>query len=711
MGFKYDKKIFFFLCILFLKIINCNGSPQMDFNFLYESKVAPVLFSRNECNTFADGLSGQPQTDKRILKLNITKILQGSTPNSNCNINWIYLDSLPSWAVTTEYDRRVTRQDSERYNDHDVFGNGLIELSQNQILAIVSCDERREENDPTPEMSSDTNFNFILNKAKDLSVELLKCFPSFCLMKLTSESCILPSINTRMGALPATFENAFKMAKTRLGLLAVGDHLIAMRIQSIIFREIESEMVLIKGLMTSKSQFTLVTTCINTKNLVCTQNEAENHGFKLMRTLKMNAHAAGDSFDQFVNVTKGTNGDNVFMLNYVNYFYKQFIDDTLRQYMKEFRICPKLTMSTGLNRFFYENNSVYEIGCSACQLNTYYDEVIIAPLVQNASKKMYIHYKDDGSASDGTTTGYYTICASATTPNSLQTPYIESVIEIGTILTLQLTASDTTNKNIIGVLCESLPVPYVQVSETEISISITINYSGKLIIVNVEDSNLPITQTFSIVPVYIMPRHSEITGRCLVCPTGKFSGSYGASDISACETTRTNTIASRRLLSLDETKLTRLSAMTYMQINTEMVIVLSIKKDRLHVASDFSLEVVLQISNITFVQNNIAKIANRIMETYNVNNRTLTKKTASIRLHSSNLAVIFSIYGNYTNTTQNNSDSLILGLDTFTFILLMVGVCFLFLLFIVILMCSMKKKQAKMKQNAYCKICQNLQQF
>ena len=56
----------------------------------------------------------------------------------------------------------------------------------------------------------------------------------------------------------------------------------------------------------------------------------------------------------------------------------------------------------------------------------------------------------------------------------------------------------------------------------------------------------------------------------------------------------------------------------------------------------------------------------------------MTKQTVSIRTHSSNLAVILSIYGNYINTTQNDSYSLILGLDTFIFILLIVGVGFYF---------------------------------
>jgi len=63
--------------------------------------------------------------------------------------------------------------------------------------------------------------------------------------------------------------------------------------------------------------------------------------------------------------------------------------------------------------------------------------------------------------------------------------------------------------------------------------------------------------------IQIIPHSSEIKTRCLVCPSGNFSGSYGVSDISVCESTTTNTIASRILLSLDKTKLTRLYAMCF----------------------------------------------------------------------------------------------------------------------------------------------------
>jgi len=237
---------------------------------------------------------------------------------------------------------------------------------------------------------------------------------------------------------------------------------------------------------------------------------------------------------------------------------------------------------------------------------------------------------------------------------------------------------DASSKKITGVTCKSVPVTYEKISDTVISIVITKEYSGKFIIVKVEDSTLPTTTTFSTVPAYIMPRHSEITGRCLACPTGKFSGSYGASDISACKDTENNQISSRRLLSIDETLLTSSSAIAYIQIQNEIIIVLGIKEDLLNEESDFSFEVCLKSSITKIIQDNIAMVAIKILETYNVNNRALTKKTSPIRLHSSNLAVIFRIYGDYTNTTnkvfvKKDSDSLLFGMDTLTFILLMLG--------------------------------------
>lgn len=148
--------------------------------------------------------------------------------------------------------------------------------------------------------------------------------------------------------------------------------------------------------------------------------------------------------------------------------------------------------------------------------------------------------------------------------------YAESTIEIGTTLVLEIANGTENKQTIMGVNCESKPVPFAKVGQDlkEISILITNEYSGKLISVHVVDPDLhltfdpndnhhivqsdiflPLSQTLNFSQAYIFQRVGTILTSCTAGPAGTSSGSYGATDISAYESKIGVSKSMRRLLS------------------------------------------------------------------------------------------------------------------------------------------------------------------
>jgi len=633
----------------------------------------PMLFSRNECHDVADGLLGSRGKDSysiHILKLDTTTTLSRALDNLTCVVNSVYLDSLPAFSMTTKYDTYVTSFNTRHLVDN-IWGNRSISNLKNQQLAVVTCDQGIQESEPTSEMRIDTNFDFILNPQKGLSLRVINCYSTFCLLQITSNACLLPKISD-MGSLPVTSNNLIKHRQKRLSMLSFGVENIIMRLQSISSHVGVVETEIIKGLETTKISGSIITICVNVQNLPCSQDEANYHGAKVLTTIKMQANV-GDLFINLENVTKSETIGNIFMVNYYGNLYQGHVHDIITEYQNDFRSCPKLAMSTGNNRFFYEDNAVYEIKCVVCPINTYYYETSMLPSTYQNTKTMYVHITDDGGSSDGTTTTYYTISPSKHTFPPEQRLYSEFIIEIGTILTLQLAPVFNGGQSIATVECEGQSLKHNRISSTEITIDITMELSGKMISVYIDNPLLPSGSQFLTRPAYVLPRYSEIIGTCEKCPTNTFSGSYGATDVSACENMKTHTTAARRLLSIDESKLTTMSAVTFMEIGDQLLFVLGIQDSTAHPESDFSIDIVLQYDNLTFAQDHITTIAKKVLQTYNFNNMSMEYNVSSILFHSSNASVIFGIYGNYTDNfpilTNNvsieyNSTSIIFNTTT-----------------------------------------------
>jgi hypothetical protein len=248
-------------------------------------------------------------------------------------------------------------------------------------------------------------------------------------------------------------------------------------------------------------------------------------------------------------------------------------------------------------------------------------------------------------------------------------------------------------------------------------------YSGKLIAVYITDTSLQTDPNLLSIPVYILPRHSEIIGTCIKCPPGTFAGSYRSVDASKCKNTAHQPAANRRLLSFEETTQTSAPAVVYIQINGQVSILFGIQNNNANPGSDFSIDVILQQMNLTFVQDNIEIITQKILEIYNVDKHVIEYKVTGIILHQSNVAVILGIRGNYTDIImQAETDEFsVFGFGVLYSILGLTGAgLVLVVVIVIIIVCTVKHhrpipvpvdenkdKVDALTASEYCMVCQS----
>jgi hypothetical protein len=632
--------------------------PTNPFKLIFQQAEPPTLYNLNDCGNITNGLAGFPTPDvsrAHIVQLHANTTLPSNLPSnlgvSKCVVSRVYLDFDVSSGITTEYDRFTTRLETSYFESQDRWENASRGMNRNQQIAVISCDAGLDM-DPIPMMPADTNFSFIFDAAMGLSLGVLQCYPGYCFVKINAPTCLKPWISKQIGAIPGTESNRFKCMNKKVSIGNIGIHNMIMSIDEFVENQTIQETHLIMGLDVNKFSGYFVTTCINTQNTACSAEDAHYYGSKLMTTLKM-ITSRPDVFVEFVRVTPDAAKPAVFFVHFNHFEYTHGADDMLHAYMNEFRACPKFTMSTGDDRFFYEDNVVYDIGCIACPINTYYVELRTPPVVTESTKKMFLRGFSRGMSSDGTTTTNYAASSNEFPVGKWEHLHSEAVVEIGTTLILQVAEAATSTLVIDRVECENKSVPYVRTATTQISFKVDMQYSGKLIVVYVNDPNLRGGNTenfeWKTTHVFIMPRNSELTGKCIQCPSGLFSGAYAATDISVCLPIKHPTTPLRRLLSVAEVSKNTTEATSWIQIHGHILIVLGIANDAMYADSDFSLEIYLQYNNLTFVQENVALVASKVLQIYNVNNLTMQYNVTRMRLHATNASVIFNIHGMYTN--------------------------------------------------------------
>ena len=636
--------------IYLLQSIAAEEDSFNPFSLVFSHTTPPILFSGKNCDDIADGLlgtRGAELSSVNIVKLHTTTSIPQSPGKPQCVVNSLYLDNFPAWPYNTMYDMFMFSETSKSLAGK-IWDDNSISLSKNQQFAVISCDTNTNKSDPIPELGLETNFDFIFNMKKNMTLDILQCYAGFCLVRITSKTCFRPIFSQQAGVLPSSYRNMLRNMQTQISILTLGVESVFMSIQSISPENSAVEEIFRRGLKTSKESGFITTICINQKNMACTQKEANDYGLVIFKSLQSMNPETNDFID-FVSVTKNNTGDSVFLVNYMAYSYQFSVDNTLDLYMRKFRTCPQYTMTTGDNRFFYDDNMVFEIACAPCQINTYYSESRIMPTVTQTSKTMYIHNSYGRMGRGEKYHMYFTISSDNSPLKSSENLYAESIVEIGTSLLLQIPDEKKETQSIGVVECEGRPVQHTRVNSSLISIEITMAYSGKLIAVSITDTSLQNDPNLLSIPVYILPRHSEIIGTCIKCPPGTFAGSYRSVDASKCENTTHQPAANRRLLSFEETKQTSAPAVVYIQINGQVSILFGIQNNNANPGSDFSIDVILQQMNLTFVQDNIEIITQKILEIYNVDKHAIEYKVTGIILHQSNVAVILGIHGNYTD--------------------------------------------------------------
>jgi len=640
----------------FYKISNLRQS-LFDMN-IYE-KFQPtkpfMLLNLDACEDISDEFAGSLHSENsQIIDLTITKTIPGDEGQSDCILKTVYLDSNYLSPQNTVYDTymqlngMITQSDVWDFN---------VELSTKQTVVVVSCQELNSdeyENIVPPKLKTNTDFKFILKSESKLSFQVLKCLPGFCFLIITSDVCLHPKISVN-GIFPYTLRNMLTSIPKKMTIIGLGLNTAFM---NIIQTPPDTGEPIITGfskwkfLNVSQMSGTLNATCINNDDKKCTMQESNIYGSNLVNLVVISLGVDGVMVN-FKNVVVDDSRQYGFLVKYNSFKYMPEPDDTLKKYIDDFRPCPKFTVSTGSNGYLYEKNVYSRIKCKLCQINTYYNEITKSPPILTGSQKtMYVNKFEMDAEGFKTTT--YTISALQNKIEQSNKKYAESIIDIGTKLTL-ITA-DPNILAIVGVECEGRPIDYTRTSSTQISIDIEMQYSGKLVIVHVSDtefvSQLPDARgRLSKVPVYIIPRPGEIFSSCIQCPQGTFSGSYSATDISDCKPRNKNTPAVRRLLSDRQIQIDLNNAGTWIQVKDKIIIVLAIEDKMAEITSDFSIEIYLQESDIIFLQQNIALVVAEVMKIYNRDNDPVIFSSSNLKIHLSKKFSSFEIYGKFANST------------------------------------------------------------
>jgi len=139
-----------------------------------------------------------------------------------------------------------------------------------------------------------------------------------------------------------------------------------------------------------------------------------------------------------------------------------------------------------------------------------------------------------GAGQHGTVVSYFLTDVEAhDTSTGHQMHGEECVVDIDTMLTLTLPNANMTYL-CLHLFCEDVDLHVDIVDVNSISFHVTSEYAGKAIFVVVMDSSKD-THAGADNHAVFFPRAVQTEGECIECPIGKFGGSIGQSDISACK--------------------------------------------------------------------------------------------------------------------------------------------------------------------------------
>jgi len=514
--------------------------------YCFQKTVKPVLVDTSLCPDFADVLSGKRETQAQqatVIKFNETHTL--STNTTQCTVNYAFLDFVYG-GKSTVYEKQLVgwelSPDIARFWDRNY---EKIDATATQLV-LVSCD-LVSETDATLKriaMPNTTNFDFVLQTTGSGNVHVLECRYAYCLLGVPTNGCMNSAYIASF--FPSTKSVLVKWL--RMIMLIRTPDTVMMQIQAIVTNQ--SEAMTTATHMFSKAHGMLVkfpSKCINEEETPCTQAQALARAHSIISGLRSIMQTPLLFLES---VHKNAQDDALYDVN-CRMFQLQPRTKKMQEYGAGFRKCPENTTQTGAtNTFRDENGYVYKLHCIPCGINTYYSEDR-TPAPEDVSKKQEMFITGQESNERDLHVNlitrvltYFITSNSQHTTQYVEDEHSESVVDIGTTLELHLLErSAQGGGEIEKVMCEDRQVSFTRINASSVSFQVTAEYSGKIISVHIVDpdccGSLGTTADkwspeWSILPAIIFARPPTISQVCLGCPIGKFSGKYGAGDISEC---------------------------------------------------------------------------------------------------------------------------------------------------------------------------------
>ena len=519
--------------VVFVSVITCA--------YCLQKTVKPVLVDTSLCPDFADVLSGKrevPLGKPAVVKFNETHAI--STDTTQCSVSYAFLDFMFP-GRSTVYEQHLLgwqlSPEIARFWDRNY---AKINVTTTQVV-LVSCDVESETYDTLKRiaMPNTTDFDFVIHTTESANVSILECRDAYCLLGVPTNGC-MNSVYID-NHFPST--GSVLVRWLRMIMLMRTPDTIMMQIQAIITNQHEP---MTSGThMFSKAHGMLLTfpaKCINKEQTPCTPAQAFTRAQSIISGLQSVMQTPLLFLES---VHKNAQDGDLYDVN-CRAFQLQPRTQHMQEYTSGFRKCPENTTQSGATNTFRDANGyVYKLNCIPCALNTYYSEDRTPAPHVNRTQKMFIASKkdNDNDLHINLTTSVLTYFITPDLPQNtgyVQDVHSHSVIDIGTTLELELLSVQNAGE-ITRVTCEDREVNWTRITQSLVSFKVTAEFSGKIFSVHIADPNCCVgnqgTTRFPewlIVPAIVFARPPTISQMCLQCPAGKFSGKYGAGDISEC---------------------------------------------------------------------------------------------------------------------------------------------------------------------------------
>jgi len=667
--------------------------------------VRPVLVDTSECADIANVLAGsrkiddEPEFATTQVPANTANIVQLDQPHTipssasnpvSCVVKNVVLDFTIRNSETT-YELLVFGNDTERSNIDNMWQRHVSFLAENQGLAIVSCSEPANEADISQlAMPVSTDFGFMI-RPQDImgSVHVVECnyAGAFCMVRIDIEGCMNSKHVSYL--LPNTEANTHNWMNLVMSM--TGSAAAMMNTQK--YRMVPPPDTgyassVISGLNATASYIAFECRCTNEDNLPCTLLQANAYAIKLASGLAFASHTVDDVMVYSGMAKTGSIDDNQYDINFIWYNFDYGFSSEIERYVAGNRDCPVISQKSGSTDTYRDSNGVFKVSCIICGINTHYAEATFPAPVTVSSKTMFVSsirraHTDEFTNSKQTTRLYFV--ASAATPSEIFREHYhqESVVEIGTTLTLKIgnnrnsqDPSPDTNSIITRLECDGQAIKYTRdIAASSLTFEILPAFSGKLILVYMDDPNccgatsntvLVNAANWKVLPAIIFPRAPSVQQQCVACAPGKFSGLSAQNDSSACIDIPVPAVSLMSQFNLPSSSpVGRRSIQsnskpfrTYVEVNMVILNILEIRtlippsgarRSQVHDPSvGFAMEVWLDTTNITFVMTNAALIASSVFKIYDPQRSDMSATEWQARsLQAGQGSIMLSIQGHY----------------------------------------------------------------